>query len=68
MTDTPDPSAPWARTAVGQVGELVGQSLPQSSENVAKINQQLAMAQTAPSPAQTLTNTQDIAPKALSIS
>jgi hypothetical protein len=68
MTNTPDPNAPWARTAVGQVGELVGQSLPQSSENVAKINQQLAMAQTAPSPAQTLTNTQDLAPKALSIS
>lgn len=46
MTNTVNPTAPWARTAVGHVGELVWQSLPQSSNNVAKINQQLALAQT----------------------
>jgi hypothetical protein len=45
MTDTKDPSAEWARTAVGDVGKLVGQPLAQSSENVAKINEQLALKQ-----------------------
>lgn len=40
MTDTADLSAPWARTAVGDVGQLVGQTLSKSSENVAAINQQ----------------------------
>jgi hypothetical protein len=45
MTDTVDLSAPWAKTAVGDVGQLVGQKLSQSSENVAAINQQQALAQ-----------------------
>ncbi len=45
MTDTQDPTAPWAKTAVGRVGDVVGQSLDKSSDNVAKINQQLAMVQ-----------------------
>lgn len=67
MTNTPDPNAPWARTAVGHVGELVGQSLPQSSESVAKINQQLAFAQTVSPPAQSLTNADDVSPKRRSI-
>ena len=67
MTNTVDPTAPWARTAVGHVGELVGQSLQQSSENVAKINQQLALAQTISSPAQALTNADELAPKRLSM-
>ena len=49
MTDTPDPTAPWARTAVGHVAALVGQSLDTSSDSVAKINQQLALEQSAPS-------------------
>lgn len=39
MTDTDDLSAPWAKKAVGDVGLLTGQSLAQSSENVAAINQ-----------------------------
>jgi hypothetical protein len=43
MTDTPDPTSPWARTAVAQVGGLVGQSLEQSSENVDRINRQQAL-------------------------
>jgi hypothetical protein len=67
MTNTTDPSAPWARTAVGQVGELVGQSLSQSSENVAKINQQQALVQTVPPSAQSLTNADDVSPKRLSM-
>jgi hypothetical protein len=69
MTNTVDPTAPWARTAVGHVGELVWQSLPQSSKNMAKINQQLALAQTQiiSSPAQALTNADELAPKRLSM-
>jgi hypothetical protein len=45
MTDTADLSSPWAKTAVGDVGQLVGQKLSQSSENVAAINQQQALEQ-----------------------
>lgn len=45
MTDTADLSSPWAKTAVGDVGQLVGQKLSQSSENVAAINQQQALKQ-----------------------
>ena len=67
MTNTPDPSTPWARTAVGHVGELVGQTLPQSSENVAKINQQLMLVQTVSPPAQSLANADELAPKRLSM-
>jgi len=51
MTNTTDPAAPWARTAVGQVGDLVGQPLAKSSEQVATLNQQLALTQPAPSQA-----------------
>lgn len=50
MTDTADLSAPWARTAIGEVGQLVGRPLSQSSEVVAAINQQQALEQ---SPKQT---------------
>jgi len=51
MTDTADLSAPWAKTAVADVGQLAGQRLSQSSDNVAAINQQQAMAQSLqPSP------------------
>lgn len=39
MTDTADLSSPWAKTAVGDVGQLAGQTLARSSENVAAINQ-----------------------------
>ncbi len=53
MTDTPDLAAPWARTAVGDVGQLAGQTLSQSSENVAKINQQIALEQSLKQPTQT---------------
>ncbi len=45
MTDTADLSAPWAKTAVGEVGQLAGQKLSQSSENVAAINQQQTLEQ-----------------------
>lgn len=45
MTDTADLSAPWAKTAVGDVGQLTGQKLSQSSEKVAAINQQQALEQ-----------------------
>lgn len=53
MTDTSDLSAPWAKTAVGDVGQLAGQKLSQSSENVAAINQQQALEQSLKPPAPT---------------
>jgi len=54
MTDTADLSVPWAKTAVGDVGQLAGQKLEQSSENVAAINQKQALEQSLqpPSPTQ----------------
>lgn len=45
MTDTANPSAEWARTAIGNVGELVGKPLAQSSEGAAQLNQQIRGAQ-----------------------
>jgi len=53
MTDTADLSAPWAKTAIGNVGELAGQKLSQSSENVAAINRQVALEQSLKPPTQT---------------
>jgi nucleoside diphosphate kinase len=53
MTDTADLSAPWAKTAVGDVGQLAGQKLSQSSDNVATINQQQALEQSLKPPTQT---------------
>ncbi len=53
MTDTADLSAPWAKTAVGDVGQLAEQKLSQSSENVAAINQQQALEQSLKPPALT---------------
>lgn len=50
MTNIADLSAPWARTAVGEVGQLIGRPLSHSSDAVAAINQQQALAQ---SPKQT---------------
>jgi hypothetical protein len=50
MTDTADLSAPWAKTSVGDVGQLAGQKLSQSSENVAAINQQIALEQSLKPP------------------
>jgi predicted ABC-type ATPase len=49
MSDTANLSAEWARTAVGDVRELAGQKLSQSSENVAAINRQQAQHQTVQS-------------------
>ena len=65
MTDTADLSAPWAKTAVGDVGQLAGQKLEQSSENVAAINQKRAMEQSLqpPPPAQGLEGPDGPAPK-----
>ena len=53
MSDTANLSAEWARTAVGDVRELAGQKLSQSSENVAAINQQQALEQSLKPPAPT---------------
>ena len=66
MTDTKDLEAPWAKTAVGDVGQLAGQSLVRSSENVAAINQQQTLEQSQKPPTQTpsMTGPEDPAPKA----
>lgn len=53
ITDTADLSASWAKTAVGDVGQLAGQKLSQSSESVAAINQQVALEQSLKPPTQT---------------
>jgi len=65
MTDTTDLSAPWAKTAVGDVGQLAGQTLAKSSENVAAINQQQSLEQSLKQPTQTQTmqGPDDPAPK-----
>ena len=65
MTDTADLSAPWAKTAVGDVGQLAGQKLEQSSENVAAINQMQALEQSLqpPPPTQGLDGPDGPAPK-----
>lgn len=65
MTDTADLSAPWAKTAVGDVGQLAGQKLEQSSEKVAAINQKQALEQSLqpPPPTQGLDGPDGPAPK-----
>lgn len=55
MTDTADLSAPWAKTAVGDVGQLANQTLAKSSENVAAINHQQTLEQSLKPPMQTQT-------------
>ncbi len=44
MTNTAGPGAPWAKTAVGNVGELVNRPLAQSSEGETKLNQHMELA------------------------
>lgn len=45
MTDTANASAEWAMTAVGNVSELVGKPLAQSSEGATQLNQQIQLSQ-----------------------
>ena len=52
MTDTPDPTAPWARTAVGAATDLAAQPLAQSSEQVSRLAQQQALEQAPQAPSQ----------------
>lgn len=52
MADTPDPASPWARTAVGDVGTSLQQSVADSSLRVARIDEAQAMAQSLASPVQ----------------
>ncbi len=65
MTDTKDIDAPWAKTAVGDVGQLAGQSLARSSENVAAINQQQTLEQSLkpPTQMQSMSGLEEPAPK-----
>ena len=65
MTDTANLSAEWAKTAVGDVGQLAGQKLSQSSENVVVISQQQALEQSLKPtpPAPTIQGPEDPTPK-----
>jgi putative chitinase len=46
MTDTRDPAAPWARTAVGDVAQAVNQPLADSTQRVEAINRDQTPQQT----------------------
>lgn len=65
MTNTPNLSAEWAKTAAGHVGELADRPLAQSSEGAAKLNQQLeqTLALQAQTQAQTPPTQDDPTPK-----
>jgi hypothetical protein len=45
MADTPDPSSPVARTAVGDVAQVLQQSVADSSQRVVQLDQAQAVAQ-----------------------
>ncbi len=63
MTNTTDLGAPWAKTAVGHVGELVNRPLAQSSEGATKLNQHIELALAVQTQTQSLTTQEDPAPK-----
>ena len=46
MTDTPNMTAEWAKTAVGNTGELVGRSLAESSDGARHLNHQIELSKT----------------------
>jgi hypothetical protein len=52
MADTANPSAPWARTAVGDVGPALQQSVVDSSQRVAQIDLAQAQAKQQAQPTQ----------------
>ena len=62
MTNTTDMEAPWAKTAVGNVGELVNRPLTQSSEGATTLSQQMQQTQ-AQTQTQTPPTQDDPAPK-----
>lgn len=45
MADTPDPSLPWAKTAVGDVAQALQQSVGDSTQRVAQLDQAQSAAQ-----------------------
>jgi hypothetical protein len=65
MTDTSNVYAEWAKTAMGNVGELVNRPLAQSSEGAAKLNEQIEQARTlqAQNQTQIQPNPDDPSPK-----
>ena len=63
MADTPDPASPWARTAVGDVGQAVQQSVADSSQRVAQLDQAQIMAQRPAQLAQQQTQDQGQGPR-----
>ena len=58
MADTQDPSSPLARTAVGDVGQGLQQSLADSTRQVAQLDQTQAMTQRLAQPVQQQTQDQ----------
>lgn len=63
MTNTADLGAPWAKTAVGNVGELVNRPLAQSSEGATKLNQHMELALAVQTQTQTPATQDDPGPK-----
>lgn len=63
MTNTADLDAPWAKTAAGNVADLVNRPLSQSSENAATLNQQIALQQATQAQSQTPPTLEDPTPK-----
>ncbi len=63
MTNTPDLDAPWAKTAAGNVGELVNRPLEQSSEGATKLNQHIEQTLAAQTPTQTPPTQDDPTPR-----
>lgn len=65
MTNTADLDSPWAKTAAGNVAELVNRPLSQSSESASVLSQQIAAQQAtlAQTQAQTSPSLDDSTPK-----
>jgi hypothetical protein len=67
MTDTANPSAEWAKTAVGDVGRAAQSSLPESSERIAQINQRLELQNNQTTTIAQAVDTPAVAPKSISM-
>lgn len=63
MTNTTDLDAPWAKTAAGNVADLVNRPLSQSSESAMTLNQQIALQQTTQAQTQPSPSLDDPTPK-----
>ena len=67
ITNTTNPSAEWAKTAVGDVGKAAQFTLQESSERVAQINQTLEQQRSQTQTIAQVTDQSAVSPKTLSI-